>query len=84
MNFLQTVNALHNRIVQMERNQQHNRFPPRNGYQGPPLNQIPPTMLEPTNMFDHEPPHYCRACESFHEEKTCAKYIEMVKAKCSR
>lgn len=32
MNFLQTTNPLQNMIMQMERNQQHNMFPPRNGY----------------------------------------------------
>jgi hypothetical protein len=31
-------------------------------------------------MLDHDAPYYCQACDSFHDERTCARYIEMIKA----
>jgi hypothetical protein len=40
-------------------------------------------MLEPTNMVDHESPPYYQACRDFHEENTCARYLDMVKNEAS-
>jgi hypothetical protein len=72
-----TTNELQGMIVQMERNQHQNRQLPRNGYKGPPSNQRPPTSLEPTNMIGNGHPYFCRACQSFHDENTCAFYLEV-------
>jgi hypothetical protein len=66
--------------MQIERNKQQNIFPPRNRYQDPPLNQIPPTILEPTNVINHEPPPYFHYFGDLHEEKTCERYLEMIEA----
>jgi hypothetical protein len=81
MNFTQQCNALQNRLVQVERNQQQIRFPLRNEIwernQGPPQNQRPPLSLEPTNVVDHDFDSFFRACQEFYEEATCAIYIEL-------
>jgi hypothetical protein len=79
-NFMQMMNTLQNRFVQLETNQQHTMFPPRNVYQGPPLNQIPLTTLEPTNILEHKVHYYCQAGDGFHDERNCSKCIEMMKA----
>jgi hypothetical protein len=73
--FTHTMNALQRRIVHMERNQKHNKFPPRNGYRYPPPNQRPPIALEPTNMLEHKHPYYCRHAKVFMMNTT---YLERV------
>lgn len=60
----------------MERNQQQNRFRPRNErYHNHPQKKRPPITLEPTNIVDHESPPFC---QGFCEETTCATYLEMI------
>lgn len=49
------------------RGNNNNQWPRRN----PPNDQRPPTPLESANMID-EHVHFCRTCESFHEESPCA------------
>jgi hypothetical protein len=44
----------------------------------PPFqNQRPPLPLEPTNVVDHESHPFLPCLPRFHEEETCARYIEL-------
>lgn len=74
MNFMQA------RLIQMERSQAQNIQPRNNNNRGNnntwpkknPLNeQRPPNPLESTNIVE-QPMPFCRPCESFHEESSCA------------
>lgn len=75
------ISDLQNHLIQMERSRIQNMLPMNNNStrgnhnpwqrRNPPSDQRPPTRLEPANVVD-EPIPFCRPCESFHEESTCA------------
>jgi len=83
------LNAMQNRLIAMERNQnqsqnlnhhQNQRYPPNNKKwqkRGPPQDQRPPNQLETANMVHDEIPPYCRACEDFHEETSCQVFCQI-------
>jgi hypothetical protein len=79
-NHASQLNAMQNRLIQMERSHA-NRFQPRTNERwqrkGPPQDQRPPNQLEATNLVEHEAPPFCRACNDFHEESTCPRFRQI-------
>lgn len=76
----QQIISIHNRVVQLERHVQHNKFPPKNVPQGPPPIQRLPSSLEVANMVQLKHTYYCRGCHMLHDENTCAIYLERIVA----
>ena len=70
VDFTQQTIALQNLILQIERNQCQNMFPPNNFNNDPLSNSIPPTSLESKNMVENFT-YFCRGCQYFHDENTC-------------
>ena len=72
--------TMQNQIMQLERNQQPNqpKFPPKNFNKAPTQQHRLQSFLEPTNAVS-EFPYYCKACRNFHDEQTCAFYMEYIK-----
>ena len=74
------INALHNRLITVERSQGNNRqqHKPNDKWpRRPPQNdQRPPNPYETTNLVDHHPMPYCRPCGEFHEESTCLSSLK--------
>jgi ribonuclease HI len=79
------MNAIHNRLIAMERNQgnrppqrQNDRWPrrPTHNDQRPQIEQRPPNPFESTNLVEHQSISYCRPCGEFHEESTCLVFLE--------
>lgn len=75
------ISDMQNQLIQMERSRTQNVSPWNNNNnrgsnnlwprKNPPNDWRPSTPLESANMVD-EPIPFCRPCESFHEESTCA------------
>jgi len=80
-NHASQFNAMQNRLIAMER-RNSNRFQPRQNNEkwqkrGPPQDQRPLNQFESTNMVNEEAPHFCKACEDFHEESSCPVFCQV-------
>jgi hypothetical protein len=85
-NHTSQLNAMQNRLIAMERNQGNRpphrqndkwpRRPPHNEQKPLQIEQRPPNPFESTNLVEHQSIPYCRPCGEFHEESTCAVFLE--------
>jgi len=63
-----------------------NRFQPRQNNErwqrkAPPQDERPPNQLEATNLVEQQDPPFCRACNDFHKESICYRFLQINEAR---